>query len=56
MTAMHPTKTPDSLKRLRRFEEAVRELAFIGTQHPADHRAIQEEYEAAKMRVKEVMK
>lgn len=33
---------------LARFEEAVREHAFIGTQHPGDRAGIELEYEKAK--------
>jgi len=35
-------------KSLQRFEEAVRAHAFIGASHPADHLAIEREYEEAK--------
>ena len=33
---------------LKRFEEAVRDHAFIGAQYPADHAAIEREYKEAK--------
>ena len=33
---------------LERFEEAVREHAFIGAKHPAEHALVEREYEEAK--------
>lgn len=40
--------TRSSMSALKRFDEAVREHAFIGAKDPAEHRYVEQEYQEAK--------
>lgn len=42
-------KKPSAIKALRRFELAVEDLAFLGSQHPDTHAGIRKEYKAARI-------